>query len=119
MNPESLYEVSKREASQLFIRALATGALDPPFAGYAAAFAVTGVLPEPMDFRLYILATGITSSVRYLLFSLKRTSDDLRSQPHNKGEFHYNVQHIRAALKEVKRSLKVYEALRDTRANDP
>lgn len=116
--PESLYEVSKREASQLFIRALATGVLDPPFAGYAAAFAVTGVLPAPMDLRMYAPVSWTTNSIRYLLFSLKRTSDDLRDQ-HSKGTFHYNVQRIRAALKEAKHSLKAYEALRDIRSPAP
>jgi len=117
-NPESLYEVSKREASQLFIRALASGGLAPNLVPYAASLAVTGELAPDMDMRAYCKHNSISKSAMFLLGSMKLLESDRRLFG-NRSAFRFRIDTVREALKALRTSLKEYEALRDTRAHDP
>lgn len=117
-NPESLYEASKREAAQLFIRALATGELTPDLAHYAASLAVTGELTPDMDLRVYCRENSISQVVLWLLGSMKRLESE-RRRYHNRSNIRYHIVIVREALKALRTSLKKYEELRDTRSPAP
>ena len=117
-NPESLYEVSKRDASQLFIRALATGELPPDLASYAASFAVTGELAPDMDLRAYCKHNSISRSARFLLSRMKLLESDRRLFGY-RSAFKFRVATVREALKAMRTSLKKYEELRDIRSPAP